>query len=158
VFGWAEPTFASIYVAIAERAIDLAVAGVKKRSSLALTRSLAYHPVVQHEIAAMQIEFEGISAHADRIASDWTNGAVFGDSWPMKLVAMKQHCVEGAKQIVDRAMTVSGGVGMFKANELERLYRDVRCGGFHPANSLFAHEIVGKTMLGIDLGEQPRWG
>jgi alkylation response protein AidB-like acyl-CoA dehydrogenase len=158
VFGWAEPTFASIYVAIAERAIDLAVAGVKKRSSLALTRSMAYHPEVQHEIAAMQIEFEGISAHADRIASDWTNGADFGHSWPMKLVAMKQHCVEGAKQIVDRAMTVSGGVGMFKANELERLYRDVRCGGFHPANSLFAHEIVGKTMLGIDLGEQPRWG
>ena len=34
---------------------------------------------------------------------------------------------------------------MFKSNELERLYRDVRCGGFHPANSLLVHEIVGKT-------------
>ena len=55
-------------------------------------------------------------------------------------------------------MTVSGGTGMFKSNELERLYRDVRCGGFHPANSMLVHEIVGKTMLGIDLGEQPRWG
>ena len=55
-------------------------------------------------------------------------------------------------------MTVSGGTGMFKSNELERLYRDVRCGGFHPANSMLVHEIVGKTALGIDLGEQPRWG
>ena len=55
-------------------------------------------------------------------------------------------------------MTVSGGSGMFKSNELERLYRDVRCGGFHPANSLLVHEMIGKTMLGIDPAEQPRWG
>ena len=46
--------------------------------------------------------------------------------------------------------------GMFKSNELERLYRDVRCGGFHAANAALVHEIVGKTTLGI-LGEEPRW-
>ena len=33
-------------------------------------------------------------------------------------------------------MEVSGGAGMFKANELERLFRDARCGRFHPANTL----------------------
>jgi len=60
--------------------------------------------------------------------------------------------------VVDIAMGMSGGVGMFKSNELERLYRDVRAGGFHPANSGLVHEIVGKTLFGIDLGEQPRWG
>ena len=54
--------------------------------------------------------------------------------------------------------TSPAAAGMFKRNELERLYRDVRCGGFHPANSALVHEIVGKTTLGIDLGEQPRWG
>ena len=158
VFAWAEPTFATIYTSLAKRAIDLAVEGVKKRTSLALSRSMAYHPEVQHEIAAMQIEFEGMQAHVDRIVADWTNGVDHGALWPMKLVAMKHHCVEGAKQIVDRAMTVSGGTGMFRSNELERLYRDVRCGGFHPANSMLVHELVGKSMLGIDLGEQPRWG
>ncbi len=55
-------------------------------------------------------------------------------------------------------MEVSGGAGMVTANELERLYRDVRRGRFHPASSALVHEIVGKTTLGIDLGEQPRWG
>ena len=44
---------------------------------------------------------------------------------------------------------------MFKGNELERLYRDVRCGGFHPGNDAFTHEFVAKSVLGID-GE-PRW-
>jgi hypothetical protein len=27
-----------------------------------------------------------------------------------------------------------------------------------PANTFLVHEIVAKTALGIDLGEQPRWG
>ena len=45
---------------------------------------------------------------------------------------------------------------MFVGNELERLYRDVRCGGFHPGNDALTHELVGKSVLGI-LAEQPRW-
>jgi hypothetical protein len=36
--------------------------------------------------------------------------------------------------------------------------RDARCGRFHPANSFLVHELVAKTALGIDLGEQRRWG
>jgi len=73
-------------------------------------------------------------------------------------VATKYNVVEGSANVVDRAMAISGGTGMFKTSEMERLYRDVRCGGFHPANALLAPEIVGKIALGIDLGEQPRWG
>lgn len=45
---------------------------------------------------------------------------------------------------------------MSKRNEMERLYRDARCGPFHPANSSVTHEVVGKSALGV-LGEEPRW-
>jgi alkylation response protein AidB-like acyl-CoA dehydrogenase len=158
IFGWAEPTFGSIYLGLAERARDLAAAGVKKRTSLALTRSMAYHPEVQHCFSEMQLALEGAGAQVDRVAQDWSTGVDHGAQWPMKLVAAKHNAVEAAKKVVDLAMAVSGGGGMFKVNELERLYRDARCGGFHPANTLLVHEIVGKTVLGIDLGEQPRWG
>ena len=158
IFAWAEPTFAAVYDAIGRRALALAVDGVKKRTSLAVSRSMAYHPEVQHGIAEMGLELEAMGPHLERIAEDWSSGVDHGAQWPMKLVAVKHRCVEGAKKVVDLALTVSGGSGMFRRNELERLYRDVRCGGFHPANSLLVHEIVGKTHLGIDLGEQPRWG
>jgi len=157
IFAWAEPTFASIYLGLAERALELATATAKKRTSAAMGgRSLAYHPEVQHEIAVMAIELENITAHVERIAHDWSIGADYGMAWPMKLVAAKYKAVEGAKRIVDLAMDISGGTGMFKSNELERIYRDVRCGGFHPANSAIAHEIVGKSALGV-LAEMPRW-
>ncbi|MDZ7729497.1 MAG: acyl-CoA dehydrogenase [Dehalococcoidia bacterium] len=158
VFAWAESTFASIYLSLAARARDLAVEGAHKRTSLGLTRSMAYHPEVQHAIAEMTLALEAADAQVERVADDWTNGVDHGDAWPMKLVAAKHNAVEAAKKVVDLAMTISGGGGMFRRNELERLYRDVRCGGFHPANSMLAHEIVGKTTLGIDMGEQPRWG
>ena len=158
IFGWAEPTFANIYLGLAERARDIAAASVKKRTSLALTRSMAYHPEVQRCFSEMQLALEGASAQVDRVAEEWSAKIDHGAQWPMKLVAAKHNAVEAAKKVVDLAMAVSGGTGMFKSNELERLYRDVRCGGFHPANTLLVHEIVGKTVLGIDLGEQPRWG
>ena len=159
IFGRFEPMFANIYIGIAERARDLAIERIKTKRSVAhMTRSMAYHPGVQQSIAEIVIEVEGITAHADRIAEDWTNGVDHGDMWPAKLVAAKYHCVEGAFRAVDRAMDVSGGRGMFKGDELERLYRDARCGRFHPANAMTVHEVVGKSALGV-LGEAgPRWG
>jgi alkylation response protein AidB-like acyl-CoA dehydrogenase len=157
IFAWAEPTFASIYTGLAERALDLAVAGARKRTSIALGgRALAYNPMIQYAIAEMSIELESMVAHVERIAADWSDGVDYGMGWPAKLVAAKYRAVEGAKRVVDLAMDISGGTGMFKSSELERIYRDVRCGGFHPANSALVHELVGKSALGI-LGEEPRW-
>jgi alkylation response protein AidB-like acyl-CoA dehydrogenase len=150
--------FASIYFGIAERARDLAITSARKRTSLALTRPMAYHPEIQHLFSEMSLEIEAMEPHIKQICADWSNGVDHGLAWPMKIVALKHHCVESAKRVVDLAMTSSGGGGMFKSNELERLYRDVRCGGFHPANTMLVHEIVGKTTLGIGLDEQPRWG
>lgn len=158
VFGWAEPTFSNMYLGIAERALEIAVASAHKRTSIGLGgKTMAYHPMVQYAVAEMQFELEAITAHADRIADDWANGVDYGMAWPMKLVAAKYRVTEGARKIVDTALDLSGGSGMFKGSELERLYRDVRCGGFHPANSTLAHEIVGKSALGI-LDADPRFG
>jgi alkylation response protein AidB-like acyl-CoA dehydrogenase len=158
LFAWAELTFANVYYAIALRARDLAVEGVKRKTSLGLTRSMAYHPEIQHAAAEMTLQIDAIGPHIDRIMQDWVEGVDHGAEWGSKLVGTKYHAVEGAKRVVDIAMDMSGGTGMFKANELERLYRDVRCGGFHPANSALVHELVGKTTLGVGLDEQPRWG
>ncbi|HEX8968238.1 MAG TPA: acyl-CoA dehydrogenase family protein [Chloroflexota bacterium] len=158
IFANALLNFGAIYYSIAERARDVAITSAHKRTSLALTRPMAYHPEIQHLFSEMQLELESMWPHVERIAEDWSNGVDHGAAWPMKIVAAKFHCVEGARKVVDLAMTASGGAGMFKSNPLERLYRDVRAGGFHPANTMLTHEIVGKTTLGIGLDEQPRWG
>jgi alkylation response protein AidB-like acyl-CoA dehydrogenase len=158
IFANALLNFGAIYYAIAERARDVAITSARKRTSLAVSRSMAYHPEIQHLFSEMQLEIESMWPHVESIAEDWSAGVDHGAAWPMKIVAAKYHCVESAKKVVDLAMTSSGGAGMFKSSELERLYRDVRAGGFHPANTTLTHEIVGKTTLGIGLDELPRWG
>jgi alkylation response protein AidB-like acyl-CoA dehydrogenase len=150
--------FGAIYCGLAERARDLAITSARKRTSLAVSRSMAYHPEVQHLFSEMTLELESMQPHLEKTCADWSNGVDHGPAWPMKIVSTKYHCVESAKRVVDLALTSTGGSGMFKSSELERLYRDVRAGGFHPANAMLTHEIVGKTTLGIGLDEQPRWG
>jgi len=158
LFAWALMGFASVYCGVAQRAIDLVLPTVQKKTSLAVTRSMAYHPEVQHAVAQMVLANESIKPYLERTCDDWTNGVDHGAAWPSKIVATKYHVVETCWKVVDIAMDVSGGNGMFRGNELERLFRDARCGRFHPATSSLTHEIVAKTALGIDLGEQPRWG
>jgi alkylation response protein AidB-like acyl-CoA dehydrogenase len=149
---------ASVYLGIAHRALELAVASAHQRTSIALSRSMAYHPGVQHEIAEMALRLEAMDAQLERVVSDWDEGVDYGDLWALKIAAAKHNVCEGAKDVVDRAMTISGGGGLFRSNELERLYRDVRAGGFHPENPLLVHETIGKAVLGIDPNEEPRWG
>lgn len=158
MFAWALLGFANTYCGVAKRAIDIALPGIKAKTSLAVSRTMAYHPEIQHAVAEMMLAYEPIVPHLDRVAEDWSIGVDHGGSWPAKIVGVKHHAVEACWRIVDTAMELSGGAGMFRATELERLFRDARCGRFHPANTFLVHEIVAKTALGIDLGEAPRWG
>jgi ATP-dependent protease Clp ATPase subunit len=61
-------------------------------------------------------------------------------------------------KIADKALEVSGGFGMFKKSEMERLFRDARAGRFHPANASLAHELIGKLVLGVNPDDPQRWG
>jgi alkylation response protein AidB-like acyl-CoA dehydrogenase len=158
IFAWALGGFANVYYGLAQRMVELAVEQVKGQSSLGLTRSKAYHPEVQHGVADMVMELEAMRAIIESVTGDWSNGVDHGMAWPTKLVAMKYRAVEGAWKIADKALDVSGGFGMFKKSEMERLFRDARCGRFHPANSSLAHELIGKMALGINPDETPRWG
>jgi len=130
---------------------------LKTKTSIALSRPMIYHPEVQHGMAEISMDIEAMGPHVEAIATDWAEGRI-GPDWFLRLVAMKHKVVEAAFGIADRALDLSGGFGMFKKSELERLFRDARAGKFHPANPLLTHEIVGKISLGINPDEQPRWG
>jgi len=158
VFAWALLGFSNVYYGLALRALDKSIAAAKTKSSLALSRSMAYHPEVQHAIAQMVIELESIGPHVDRVAQDWSNGIDHGAAWPLKIFAAKYRAVEGSWRVVDLGLDVAGGQGIFRSAGYERLLRDARLGRIHPVNSFLAHELIGKTALGISLDEQPRWG
>jgi len=158
IFAWALMGFGNVYYGMAKRALDQSISAVKNKGSLALTRSMAYHPEVQHAIAEMVIELEAIEPHLESVAEDWSKGIDHGALWPSKIFAAKYRAVEGSWRVVDLGLDVAGGAGIFRSSGYERLVRDARLGRIHPANSFLAHEVVAKTALGISLDEQPRWG
>lgn len=158
VFAWALVGFGNVYLGLARRVFDLTVERVRAKTSLGLSRSMAYHAEIQHAVAEMALELEAIEPHLDRVAEDWTSGTEHGATWPAKIVAAKHHAVDGSWRVVDKAFDVAGGFGIFRKAGLERLFRDARLGRMHPANAFLTHEIVAKTALGISLDESPRWG
>jgi alkylation response protein AidB-like acyl-CoA dehydrogenase len=158
IFAWALLGFGNIYYGLARRALDTTVASIKSKRSIALTRSMAYHPEVQHRVAEMGLAIESIEPLLERIAEDWSTGVDHGANWPAKILAAKYHAVENAWRVVDLALEVSGGYGIFRKSGIEQMFRDARLGRIHPGNSMFTHELVGKTLLGINPDEMPRWG
>ena len=158
IFAWALIGFGNVYYGLARRALDKSVSALKRKRSMAVTRTMAYHPEAQHAIAEMVIELDSIGAHLDRIAEDWSTGVDHGMDWPSKIFAAKYRAVEGSWRVVDLGLDIAGGAGIFRSEGYERMLRDARLGRIHPANSFLTHEVIAKTALGINLDEQPRWG
>ena len=157
VFAWALLGFAAVYQGLARRAFDLTLERVPQRTSVALTRSMAHHPEVQHHVAEMRIGLDACDALLERTSADWTNGVAHPD-WPVRLVGARHFVISQAYEIIDQAMDLSGGAAAFKRNRLEQIFRDARMGRFHPGNTLLAHELIGKLCLGINPDDTPRWG
>jgi alkylation response protein AidB-like acyl-CoA dehydrogenase len=157
VFAWALMGFSSVYLGAARRAFDMTIDRMPQRTSVALTRSMAHHPEVQHNVAEMRMDYDVAEALLERTTSDWANGVAHAD-WPVRLIGTRQTVINRSHDIVDRAMDLSGGAAAFKRNRLEQIFRDVRMGRFHPGNALLAHELIGKLCLGLNPDDPQRWG
>jgi alkylation response protein AidB-like acyl-CoA dehydrogenase len=129
IVAWAQPTFATIYYAIA-----------------------------QHAIVDMALALEAIGPHLDTIAQDWSDGVDHGHLWGARLVAAQHRAVEGAWQVVETALDLAGGFGIFTQSGSERLFRDARLGCLHPATAFVTRECGAQPVRGISMDEQPRWG
>jgi alkylation response protein AidB-like acyl-CoA dehydrogenase len=158
IFAWALIGFGNVYYGLAKRVYDQVIETIKSKTSVAMSRPMAYHAGVQHAVAEMYMALEGIEPHLDRVAEDWSAGKDHGGNWPAKIVTAKQRAVEEGWKVVDLALDVVGGFGIFRKAGFERLFRDARLGRIHPTNSMLTREIAAKTALGIGLDESPRWG
>ncbi|MFR9804287.1 acyl-CoA dehydrogenase family protein [Pseudonocardia sp. RS010] len=154
---WALTLIANVYVGVAERALELAVAHARTRTSIALPRgTFAHHPLVQHQVAAMHLELSAARAQLDALARDWVSGVDHGPMWGVHVLSAKWRATRAATSVVDTACEVVGGASYRAGTELERLSRDVRAARFHPGTDAFTHEMVGKALLGVD-PTGPRW-
>ena len=157
-FAWSLCGMASVYYGAARRAFDLTVARIPQKSSVAnMQRSMAYHPEVQHHVADMRMSLDVCEALLRSNTTDWAQG-VAHDDWAIRIVGTRFTVINQAYDVVEKALDLSGGAGVFKRNRLEQIFRDVRMGKFHPGNTFLAHEVIGKLCLGVNPDDKQRWG
>ncbi len=155
---WFNVTVSATYLGIAQAATDWAIAYMKERQPPTEDRPLSHMPGLQYQLAEMVALNEASralvrSSAEDWIARPWGTEETSGKGGICKYITTNNHV-----RVVDLAMDIAGGPGLFRRFGLERLYRDVRAGKAHPPSDVIALESIAKRSLGISSNFRPRWG
>lgn len=149
IFANFELLLSAVYTGIGARALELAVAAARRRTSMKNAgRSLANDPDIRWRIADAAIAHDAVEPQLAALARDVDGLVDHGALWYPKLSGAKVRATETAKHVVDQAVRVAGGSSYFAGNELGRLYRDVLAGIFHPSDDESAHSTVANAILG----------
>ncbi|AZZ49264.1 acyl-CoA dehydrogenase [Rathayibacter rathayi] len=149
VFAAFELLISSVYLGVAQRALDVAVVSVQRRTSLRSGgRPLAEDPDVRHRVAAVGMLLDGLQAPLRSAAADVDALVDRGARWFPSLVGVKIRTTEGALRVVESAVRIAGGSAYARRSELGRLSRDVLAGQFHPSDDSSAHGAWASLLLG----------
>jgi alkylation response protein AidB-like acyl-CoA dehydrogenase len=149
IFACFETLLAGVYTGVGERALEVGVETVKRRTSFKNGgRSYAQDPDIRWKVAEAAMAMDNLYPQLASVAADVDALADHGAQWFPKLVGLKVNATETARRVVDLAIRVSGGSSYFRGSELERLYRDVLAGMFHPSDDESAHNTVATAWLG----------
>lgn len=149
IFANFEILLASVYAGVAQRALELAVANVQRRTSRK-NQGAPYSadPAVRWRLADAAIALDGVFPQIESVARDVDAGVDRGPAWLPQLSAVKSRATEVALRVVEQAVRASGGSAYYSGNELSRLYRDVLAGVFHPSNDDSVHDAWARLLLG----------
>ncbi|MDJ0350982.1 acyl-CoA dehydrogenase family protein [Cryobacterium sp. PH29-G1] len=154
IFANFEILLSAVYTGLGQRALELAIAGAHRRTSLKNDgRSHAQDPVARWRVGDLVIAMDGIYPQIDALARtvDEQTWQV-GPAWFAQLSGLKYRATKNAKFVVDTAVQVVGGSAYTATSELARLYRDVLAGFFHPSDEDSAHATAAASVLGpLDL-------
>lgn len=138
----------SVYAGIADRALELAVEAVKRRTSLRTGLTYDKDPDFRWRVADTALALDALAPQLESLASDVDTLADHGAAWFRLLTGAKHRATETARYVVDQAMRSAGGGGYRNAAELARLQRDVLAGIYHPSDTESVHNTVATNLLG----------
>ena len=133
--------FALIYAAylgLAEAARDKAVALAAKRAPDPLVAQIAGQ--LDNEVLSAQLAH----ARAIEIAEDWAPGPDTTSAACACRTLTGRHVIEATS----KAMELAGGQGFYRKTGLERIFRDVQAGRFHPLQEKQQLDFTGRNSLG----------
>lgn len=142
------PPAAAVYYGVAAGARDEALRVVLQRKS-GDGQPLAQDTTVQRQVGLMDFNLRtawwSLLGALDELGENYEIG-----EREVNLVQMaKRSVLLAAQEVVDVAMEVVGGASYFKRSPLERAYRDVRAGKYHPFSPERVLLYAGRSALAL---------
>lgn len=157
IFGAFELLLASVYIGIAERAVELGTQIATTRMNR--TRGIAHSqdPDIRWRLADAAIGIDGVLLQLEKLLADLDalregrTGPGLTDHGPrffLHFSGVKSRATQTAITAVDQVLRASGGSHYYRRSELERLSRDVRAGMYQPSDEESVHASYAKALLG----------
>ncbi len=135
------PLVYSVYLGVAEAARERALAIVRKRRP---------DEHLLQAVGEMETRLESARvAHAAWVA--FSKDAQPGPAPTSKSLIYKTLVTRGVIGTADAAMDVAGGAAFFRANGLERLFRDAQGARYHPLQEGLQKALSARVALGIEI-------
>jgi alkylation response protein AidB-like acyl-CoA dehydrogenase len=136
------PLIMSVYIGVAEAAYDLALTQVvKKREDPHIPYLIGE---MTNALTTAQMALQGMIDTAANY-----NFALVNET-ANAIVIRKTIAARAATLTVEKAMEVVGGAAFFRRLGLERLFRDVQGGLYHPLHEKRQQLFTGRLALGLD--------
>ncbi len=145
-------TIGAPYIGIAVAARNFVVDFMRERPRYPLKRPMSHLPSVFNKVGEMDMLIEGARAVMWKSAAELEVDEPV--NWAYKSAAARMIAIENSARVVDLALRAVGGQSYFKRLPLERYYRDIRAGLFHPPDSDETLELLGRSAFGIALTEE----
>jgi alkylation response protein AidB-like acyl-CoA dehydrogenase len=136
----AMPLIMSVYVGIAQKAAELAIAHIR-RKKIAKPHAPQLIGEMNNDLVAAEIQLNDML----RIANNYDFEAV--DQNGHDILTRKTNVANAAIRVVTKAMEIVGGEGFYRGFGLERLFRDVQAARYHPLPESEQVKFSGEYLL-----------
>jgi alkylation response protein AidB-like acyl-CoA dehydrogenase len=145
VLGVAPPLYMSPYLGLAERAAELALKRARSRP--------AGHSVVSGIGELENALTLARLAWQDMVARSGEYQFKPGFEHTNAMLCRKTLLANAARDVVAKAVEISGGAAFYRNFPLERFWRDAQASHYHPLPEKRQVVFTGSGLLGLDVGE-----
>ncbi|PJF35214.1 MAG: acyl-CoA dehydrogenase [Candidatus Thermofonsia Clade 1 bacterium] len=144
---WFTLIISAVYLGVAAAAQQTALRYAHERVPTALGKPIALLESIQHRLGEGELALKTARAMLYHTAMRWDSEPEARTRMSDALIACKLAVTNAAIQVVNHAMRAVGGASMTHALPLERYYRDVQAGLFHPPSDDNGLLMLGKLAL-----------
>jgi len=139
------PTVGAAAVGMAARALDEAIAHVRRRQQFG--QPLASFQATQLRLAELATELRAAALLVQHAAQTLDQPKATAEAAGTESAMAKLFATEMAQRVVDGALQLHGGSGLIAGSVIERLYRDVRALRIYEGTSEIQKLIIARSLL-----------